>query len=392
MAKPSMTSRERIHAAAKGLPVDRTPVFIWLNAHTATRLMAEYMPSRHGLWNIAARLLWKKFKNGELDAKELWRMAPLIFDVHTFNWANAYSTELGADIFMAAHATPWRYAKIYRENGSIRIKDLFGVIRGIGGLYPDMIEPAIKDVEDVKNYKFPDTQNPKLYTPFRKFRRDYPDKSIAVEIWATQDFTATSLFGMERFMLFLYDYPDEMKAFMRRWADGQIEIIRKSVAAGADVAAIFDDYGYDNRTLISMDMWKEFTYPELRRIVDAAHEAGAPALLHSCGFQMPFLDYYVEAEIDILQSFQPRAGNDFDAAYDKYGDRLCFMTGIDIQRGEAMSAEELKAEIIHNYRLGRSKGRFVLGTTHELQYTMPDENIRAIFDTIKEIQQGKYDD
>jgi len=34
----------------------------------------------------------------------------------------------------------------------------------------------------------------------------------------------------------------------------------------------------------------------------------------------------VAAGVDILQTFQPKAGNDFAAAYAQYGDRLCFNT------------------------------------------------------------------
>jgi uroporphyrinogen-III decarboxylase len=93
----------------------------------------------------------------------------------------------------------------------------------------------------------------------------------------------------------------------------------------------------------------------------------------------------------MLQSFQPHAGNDFKEAYAKYGDKLTFVTGIDIQRGEKMTPSELKGEIIENYRIGRTKGRHVLGTTHELQYSMPLENLRTIFQTVNEIQSGKYD-
>lgn len=85
------------------------------------------------------------------------------------------------------------------------------------------------------------------------------------------------------------------------------------------------------------------------------------------------------------------AGNNFEKAYAQYGDKLCFMTGIDIQRGEFLTREENKMEIIQNYRIGRTKNRFVLGTTHEIQYTMPDANLATIFETIKEIQDGRYD-
>jgi len=391
--KEQMTSRERVHACVGGLPVDRVPMFFWLNAHAGARLMSEYKPSRHRAWNLAARIIWNRFvAGGGMDAKEFWRMAPLFFDIHMFNWANTYATELGSDLFMAAHATPWRYAKFFVEEGHIMVKDLFGVTRGIGGIYPDMARPAISDIDDVRNYRFPDTEAPALYNVFRKARRDYPDKSICAEVWGVQDFTATSLFGMERFMMYLYDYPEEMKTFLTRWADFQAEIIRGSVAAGADVVAIFDDYGYDNRPLISMEMWREFTYPHLKRLVDVSHETGALVLMHSCGYQMPFLPHYAEAGIDMLQSFQPKAGNDFESAYRDYGDQFTFVTGIDIQRGESMTPGELRDDILGSYRIGGKKGGHILGTTHEMQYTMPMANIRAIFDTTAEIGAGLHDD
>ena len=387
-----MTSRERVHATVKGLPVDRVPAFLWLNAHAGVKLMAGLRPSRNRHWNRIARFLWSRFEEGGgMEGPEIWRMAPLAFDIHMFNFTNAYSLERGGDLFMVAHATPWRYATFYVDEGRIRARDLFGVTRGIGGIYPDMIEPAVTDLDTLRRYEFPSALPGDLYRPFHKARETHPDASICVEIWGVQDFTATSLLGMERFLLFLYDYPEEMEVFLHRWADFQIEVIRRSVAAGADVVAIFDDYGYDNRTLLSMDMWKTFTYPQLRRLVTATHEAGALAMVHSCGFQMPFLPYYVDAGVDMLQSFQPKAGNDFEAAYGQYGDRLTFVTGIDVQMGEFMSTAELRADIVRNYRMGGRNGRHILGTTHEMQFTMPDENALAILDTIEDIGAGLYD-
>jgi len=387
-----MTSRERVLATARGLPADRTPVFLWINAHAGCKLMAGYRPARRALWNALARLFWKKFEQGATEAKEIWRLAPLLFDVHTFNWANAYSLELGADMVLASFATPWRYASFYRKDGRIMMKDIYGVHRALGcGIYPDMVEPAIKTIEDAESYRFPDPHDERLYSIFRRYRRDYPEACIAAEVWGTQDFTATSLFGMERFMIFLVDHPEKMKRFMDRWADFNLQVALNSLRAGADVVFIEDDYGYDNRPLISLEMWKEFTYPRLKKLIDAAHEAGAPAVLHSCGYQMPFLEHYVEAGLDMLHSFQPKAGNDFKKAYAEYGDRLTFITGIDIQRGESMTPAELKAEIIENYRIGRAKGRLVLGTSHEIQHTMPDENAAAIFETVRKIQAGVYD-
>ncbi len=386
--RTGMASRERVRASYKRQAVDRAPIFIWMNAHTGCKMMAEYKPGRFRRRNVLARFLWGRFKKGGyFNAKELWRTAPMMFDIHTFNYANEYALDLGSDILLASFATPWNYTKIYRENGSFRFYDIFGVTRAMGhGIYPDMIDPPIKNIEDTKTYRFPDTSDEKLYDMFRKARARYPDVYIGAEVWGPQDFTNTSLFGTESFMLKLVEYPDEMKEFLRKWTECQRDILVRSIRAGADAAFIEDDYGYDHRTFISMDMWREFTRPNLKTLVDAAHEEGAEVILHSCGYQMPLLPEYVELGIDMLQAFQPKAGNDFAEAYEKYGDKLTFITGIDIQLGESMTPGQLKEDMLGYYRRAPSGNGLILGATHEVQYTMPDENIRTIFETTGEIQ------
>ena len=393
MKKDQMSSKERVHATVRGLPVDRVPVFYWLNAHMGAKLMSRYKGSSSRAVNGLARFVWNRFeKGGEQKAKELWRFLPLLFDLHSCNYANTYGMDRGADLVLASFATPWRYAKFYLEDGHIRARDIYGVVRGLGGgIYPDMIEPVIKDVSDLASYELPDPDNDKLYRTFHRYRKKYPQASILAETWGPQDFTATSMFGMERFMLELYDHPEEMKTFLHRWTDFNIAVAVNSVKAGADIVFILDDYGYNNRPLISMKMWQEFIKPELKRMVDAAHEAGALAALHSCGFQMPFVEHYVELGIDMLQAFQPMAGNDFAKAYGEYGDRITFITGIDIQQGEFMTPDEFRADILKSYEIGGKKGRHVLGTSHEVQYTMPLENMAAMFDTVAQIQAGLHD-
>jgi hypothetical protein len=167
-----------------------------------------------------------------------------------------------------------------------------------------------------------------------------------------QDLPSTQIWEMSAFMLALYDSPDEVKAFQARFNDYNIDVSRRMIEAGADVILIYDDYGTTGSPLTSLAMWKEFSYPHLKKHIEAIHDAGGLAMLHSCGLQTPFLDYYVEAELDILQSFQPGAGNDFAEAYGRLGDRLTFSTGIDVQQGERMTPDELRDDILRAYRIG----------------------------------------
>jgi len=54
-----------------------------------------------------------------------------------------------------------------------------------------------------------------------------------------------------------------------------------------------------------------------------------------------------------------------------------------------MRPDELREEILSHWRMGRGK-RFILGTTHEVQYTMPRANVCAMLATVREIQAGRH--
>jgi uroporphyrinogen-III decarboxylase len=384
-----MTSRERVLAAIGGRPVDRVPVMYWLNPHTTCRLMAEEQPGPSRAASLLARVLWKRFtQGGELDAGAWTRAAPFLLE----EYGNGqYVLALGADVAILSPEiiSPSSFIRsVRRDNGRLRVRGPFGVGMALGGIYIDPVEPAVKRVEDLASVELPEV-NDGHFSGVRRFRRDYPDACLLVEVASFQQLLCDYILGTTPFMLALYDHPGAIKAFLQRLADWLIEIINHAAAAGADVAYLQDDYGCNGRPLISMKMWLELTYPHLVRMVRAAHEAGVPFMLHSCGYQMPFLEHYVAAGVDALQSFQPKAGNEFEAAYERYGDRLAFATGIDIQQGEWMTPQELRGDILRCYEIGQRKGRHILSMTHMMQYTMPTANVRAILETARDIQSGR---
>jgi uroporphyrinogen-III decarboxylase len=384
--KPSlMTSRERVHAAAAGKPVDRVPVTYWIAPHMACRMMSTRWPGRDRRQAAWGRLFWRLFpKRKGFRGGDFWRVLPTLIN----GYGNGdYALERGADIAFAP-ATGKLIDRTWHEHGRLRIRDVFGAVRGVGGIYADVVEPAVKNIAELTAYQLPDPTLEANYLGVRQMRAKHPDASLMIETFGVQDFLCTQLWNMEAVMLELYDHPNEIRAFQQRFGDWAIETAVRGVRAGADIVLIYDDYGYTGRPLISMKMWEQFTFPHLKRIIAAVHEQGALAMLHSCGYQMPFLPYYVEAGLDILQPFQPKAGNDLAAAVEQVGRQLTFCTGIDIQLGELMTPEELRADILKAYRIGQRTGRHILGTTHMLQYTMPEANTRVLFETVAEIQAG----
>jgi uroporphyrinogen decarboxylase len=385
-----MTSRERVRATVEGLPVDRVPVMTWLNPHAGCRLISEFQPTADEHHAAACRSTWENFsEKRDVLPEDVRAFLPLLYSRYV---NREYALEIGSDLAGLGIPIENIGEKISDDGEPLRIRDAFGSVRRMASVYIEVVEPAVRDIRDLVELRLPDASSERPYEEIRRFRAEHPDACLYGESFGVQDLPSTQIWEMSQFMLALYDHPDEVKQFQARFNDYMIAMSRRMVEAGADIILIYDDYGTTGAPLTSVKMWQEFTYPHLKKHIEAVHDAGAIAMLHSCGYQMPFLEYYVEAGLDILQSFQPKAGNDFESAYEKFGDRLTFATGIDVQRGEMMTPEQLRDDILHAYRIGGRNGRHILGCTHMLQYTMPAENVEAILRTVREIQEGRHDD
>jgi len=382
-----MNSRERVLAAAEHKPVDRPPVFLWLNSHAAMKMMARLRWSRNPWVTLFAKFANRIHTTKRHINPDLRDGLPIVFQLHA---DFRYNIELGSDIALVhpMHRSLLPY-RIWKDDGRIQFQDFTGTVRAIRGIYLEVVRPAIETPYDLLAYRFPDFNNDALWAGLKKFRSRHPDVAIASETWGMQDITATALWWMDEFMVALYEHPEKVKVFFDKLEKCSITLIRKGVKAGADIVMIYDDYGTQLGPQISMEMWKEFTYPHLKKLIEVIHENGAKAMLHSCGHQMSFLPHYVEAGLDILQAFQLSARNDFEKAKAEYGRDLCFATGIDVQMLERMNPEQARQSIIDNYRIGREESGFILATTHMMQPTMPMENIKAITTTLKDIQRGR---
>jgi len=151
-----MSSRERVLAAVRGLPVDRVPVMYWLNSHLACRLVAEHPRGGNGIARFLARRLWRGFvRRGGIAAGEWSRALPLLLD----EYGNSeYALALGADICVLSPGvvSPSAFVRsIRRQGGRLRITGPFGVTLGIGGVYAEVVEHPVKDPRDLAGYELP---------------------------------------------------------------------------------------------------------------------------------------------------------------------------------------------------------------------------------------------
>ena len=381
-----MTSKERVLAAADLRPVDRMPVMLWLEANTTLKIATGVRPPRRRMNRAIFNTLDHLSRN--LPNESLRRGAPLL--AHLLQ--AEYLLELGADIvdFYWGFPPLWLRGAGF-DKGSFYIEDLYGIKRAVAGDYLDLADYPCKTPEDLDRYRFPDLSHPIHYSVLRNFKRLHPDVAVACWIPGVQDH-GQGFMGMENLYLWAAMYPDHIERFFRKLAAHSLQIIRGAMRAGADVIMIGDDYGTQQSLLMSKRMWERYTFPCLRRQCEEIHRFGGRALLHSCGSVMPLLDKFVEAGVDMLHPLQPVGENSFERAVEEFGDSLCFVTGMDVQKMPEMPPGEVRGSIAESVRIGSRGGGMVLCHTNFLQQDTPVENLEAMFETIEDLKKGRLRD
>lgn len=376
----TMTPRQRILAAARHKPVDGIPMMLWIEPHTLLKISQSVVRPR----KTADRILLDGIAAVQdlAPTDELRNAAPFLSMLASPD----YLAQLGTDMIEFPWSDPLSFVKDVRfDSGKLRVTDIYGAEHGMMGLYMEITKVPCATPEELDRYRFPRISNHLLRQSIRAFRRAHPGIAVDAAVPGVQDVSQWFM-GLENLYLWMAMYPDIVNRFFNRMLEHTLGVIRGLLRAGADIITILDDYGAQGRLLISKKMWNEFSYPCLNRQCEEVHRHGGIVMLHSCGFVQPLLDRIVDAGVDMLQSFQPGAGNNLQQAKAEFGDRLCFVTGIDSQQLPGMSPAQVRDSVLENLRIGSEGGGFVLATNHALQVDTPAENLHALFDTLRSIR------
>jgi len=141
--------------------------------------------------------------------------------------------------------------------------------------------------------------------------------------------------------------------------------------------------------MMSPDHFREYIFPNLKRCVDAAHEAGAYVVKHTDGNIMSVIDMIVEAGIDALNPLEPQAGMDIGLIKDQYGDRIAIVGNIDC--GYLLSeapVEEVRQVTRETIEIAAPGGGYCLSSSNSIHSSVKPENFMAMVETLREC--GEY--
>ncbi|NLB68787.1 MAG: uroporphyrinogen-III decarboxylase-like protein [Lentisphaerae bacterium] len=139
-----------------------------------------------------------------------------------------------------------------------------------------------------------------------------------------------------------------------------------------------DDCGFKTQPMISPDDMRRYIIPWHREIVRTIHEAGRPAILHSCGDLSELMD-------DIIDDIGFEAKHSFEDciervedAYERWGDRIAILGGIDVDFICRQSPEAVRKRSLEMLERAEERGGYALGSGNSIPEYVPDEGYLAM--------------
>jgi uroporphyrinogen decarboxylase len=146
-----------------------------------------------------------------------------------------------------------------------------------------------------------------------------------------------------------------------------------------------DDWGFKTQTLFSPPQMRKYVFPWHKRIVQAIHAGGVPAILHSCGhFERIIEDVIADMAYYARHSYEDNI-MPVEVSFERYGARIAHLGGIDLDFICRRSPEEVYARSKAMLARGMEKGGYALGTGNSVPDYIPDEGYFAMTQAALEI-------
>jgi len=196
-------------------------------------------------------------------------------------------------------------------------------------LLGEVKDSPLKDWKDFDKLIIPEIGRDNAYKHIRTVKEKAGDKYVLANIMSMYE-RVHFVRGLENTWCDIIDAPDKLRMFIGVLADMNIEIIKGYEGYGIDGVIFSDDWGLQNRLMISPDSWRDIWKPEYKRVFDTAHKEGFDVWMHSCGYISDILGDLIEIGLNAVHMDQQnnmgleRLGNAFRG-------KITFFSPVDIQ-------------------------------------------------------------
>lgn len=374
----ALTSRARVLAALENRMPDRTPTALW------------------GSWYGVTDPLY-------MEALQVLGWEPVLpFRPEKLHSVNYYDDRLlrrlGTDI---RHVDPGSVALTARVGADGR--DAFGLGFRRSGLYRAAAAAPLEQatVDEVLAWPLPSAEEvvreePILARLAALARLQEAEEPYAIAGRAVASYglfeMAQSLRKHDKLLLDLHLEPEIVHALVGRLAACYGDMIDRFLQIAGPQLDILelpgDDFAGNQHPIIAPAMFDSFFRAPYAALI-ARIKARAPQVrvaFHSDGAIRPFLPRLIELGVDIVHPLEPLPATDMAAVKAEFGDRICFLGGIDIRSALQGDVAEVQAEVQRRVNALAPGGGYILAPANHLQRDVPAANLLALYDAARSVQ------
>jgi uroporphyrinogen decarboxylase len=272
----------------------------------------------------------------------------------------------------------------FTDLGDDCFQDVFGVVwdrrvdKDIG-----IVKNQVLTAPSLKNYQFPNPLDPRFFADIPDKIAHFGDRLRVFQIGFSLYERAWTLRGLQTLMMDFYDHADFVHELLATIADYNICQIQEALKYDFDAVYFGDDWGQQHGLQMGPRLWRQFIYPQLKRMYRAAHQAGKYVFIHSCGDVDELFDELIEIGVNCFNPFQPEV-MDVLSLMEKYRGRITFHGGLSTQNTLPYgTVEDVKAETNRLIEHGR-QGSYILAPAHDVEGDVPLKNMLAFIEIAQE--------
>jgi len=250
----------------------------------------------------------------------------------------------------------------------------------------------LQDYDKLSDFPFPDYDKPQRYEHIpQRLKENTEDKFVVVSIPLSLIHRLDYLRGNVNALTDPYVNPEQLLQLLEKMTEIALTALEHLKGMGIDGIISCDDWGLQDRPMVSPEVFRTFFKPFYKRVYSQAHRYGMLTFLHSCGHISELLEDLIDAELDVIQMDQQENMGVEDLA-ERFGGRICFYCPVDIQntmvKGSLQDIRNYARKLIE--RFGCYNGGFIAkwyGAPEAAGHT--PERIRAMAEAF--VQYGQYD-
>ena len=288
--------------------------------------------------------------------------------------------------------------KIENEDGTTT--DIWGVTWSAAGSHPIAYPLQGKSDQEVANFKSPQIKKKWDVTKIAeraRFLREETDYAVVAKSMMGPGGMferCAYLRSIDDFFVDMMVNKDLAHHLINQVIDVEIalwDVFLDGVGPYVDIIQRIADLGTQTGLFISKELYREFIKPAEIKVFNHIKKRAPHVKIwfHSCGAVSELIDDFLDYGMDILNPVQPLAtGMDSFELKKRFGDKVCFHGGIDLQKAMPGTIEDVKKEVETRIRAFGKGGGYILAPANHIQNDTPAENVVFLYEYAKKF--GKY--